>query len=349
MRGTVDAVTSDLTAADRPIPDDADLRLITELINNVSIPLANAAWNAQMSQAEAALRLVSMAERGLPLRLVADGDRTALWHLAQAGPAADIPAVPEPADIPAVPEPETPAAVDIPVAAGDPLAAPSAEFMTEPAASTPFESAIPLHAGAETAQSGESAPSGPETPAAEPEILSAPEPAIPAALAEPEAPAAPAEPELPVAPLGSAAATPQSLAPAPWAVHQIAGPAGEQLAITILQVTDPAPGPIEIGGAPLAPGYRAVLVRSRLANTGQVPYPAGADANLVLETDQRVLIGRAGPPPAGHPGFAPGVAPGETAEGWSLFAVPESTVLAGIKWCIRPDFPATIVGWPLPN
>jgi len=73
--------------------------LLAEIINNGAIGLPQAAWNARMSQAEAAARLVTMAERGLPLRLVAEGDRQLLWNIAQAGPATG--GVPQP---PAPPE-----------------------------------------------------------------------------------------------------------------------------------------------------------------------------------------------------------------------------------------------------
>ena len=71
----------------RPVPDTDDLRLLAQIIDHGVIGLPQAAWGARMSQAEAATRLVQMAERNLPLRLVAEGDRQALWRVAQAGPA----------------------------------------------------------------------------------------------------------------------------------------------------------------------------------------------------------------------------------------------------------------------
>ena len=40
-----------------------------------------------MSQSEAAARLVQMAERNMPLRLVVEGDRQLLWRITQAVPA----------------------------------------------------------------------------------------------------------------------------------------------------------------------------------------------------------------------------------------------------------------------
>ena len=50
---------------------------------------------------------------------------------------------------------------------------------------------------------------------------------------------------------------------------------------------------------------------------------------------------------ATHPAFPVGVTPGRTADGWSVFLIPSETVLAGIKWCIRPDMPQTILSWPI--
>jgi hypothetical protein len=57
---------------------------LAEIINNGSIGLPQAAWNARMSQSDAAARLVTMAERGMPLRLVVEGDQQLLWRIAQA-------------------------------------------------------------------------------------------------------------------------------------------------------------------------------------------------------------------------------------------------------------------------
>jgi hypothetical protein len=60
-----------------------------------------------------------------------------------------------------------------------------------------------------------------------------------------------------------------------------------------------------------------------------------------------VLLGRANIAVATHPAFPVGVTPGRTADGWSVFLIPSETVLAGIKWCIRPDMPQTILSWPI--
>ena len=123
VAGSVPDVTTPDLPAGRTIPDTDDLRLLAELINNDYIPLANAAWNARMSQQEAATRLVEMAERGLPLRLVADGDRQALWQIAQAGPATGAVApAPEAEPAPEAPPPAdaAPAVAAMPAVAAAP-------------------------------------------------------------------------------------------------------------------------------------------------------------------------------------------------------------------------------------
>ena len=127
----------------------------------------------------------------------------------------------------------------------------------------------------------------------------------------------------------------------------MAGPGGEQLAVTILDVLDPGDAVLTGAGYRMEPGQRAVLVNSSVANNGQVPYYPVGDLYLVLETPTRQLLGRAAIAVGSHPAYPVGVMPGQTARGWSVFLIPTDTVLAGIKWCIRPDLPQTILGWPI--
>jgi len=393
--------------ADRPIPDTDDLRLLAELINNAYIPLANAAWNARMSQAEAALRLVSMAERGLPLRLVADGDRQQLWHIAQSGPATSgvpltshqpapatgAPPVPGPAEA-SMSGPQPPVAVQLTTAPPVPVVAPPG--MPAPASSPtgaaatpgvpapvllPPASPVPPHeqAIAGAVPLGQPPFGQPEAPASGPVPAAEPAPDAPPVgspapdTAEPggapdagsawgpagssswarvdEAPAVPAEPPAP--PETAAPANPPSSAspvtpgPPRWEPQHVTGPGGEQLTVTVLAVLDPGDAVLTDAGYRMEPGQRAVLVHSSVQNAGQAHYYPVGDANLVLETDAHVLLGRANVAVATHPAFGVGVAPGRTADGWSVFLIPSETVLAGLKWCIRPDIPQTIVGWPI--
>ncbi len=156
MRVPSPSVTTPDSADARPVPDADDLRLLAEIINNGSIGLPQAAWNARMSQAEAAARFVTMAERGLPLRLAAEGDRQLLWRIAQAGPATSgVPiapaAVPVSAPVPVVapvPLPVEPPPVEsqpvqqIPVAPMAPPTAPAPDVLPPASAVPPHEQAI---------------------------------------------------------------------------------------------------------------------------------------------------------------------------------------------------------------
>ena len=179
LDGSVPDVTSPDLPAGRTIPDTDDLRLLAELINNEYIPLANAAWNAQMSQLEAATRLVEMAERGLPLRLVADGDRQQLWQIAQAGPATGAVGVPAAGS----------GAVGV-AAVGSGVAEPSAPAPApEVADAAPLAGGVaPAPAPTDTGSDGFGAP-----------IVPAPAPfsAEPPPAAAPSAPLAPAVPPAP--------------------------------------------------------------------------------------------------------------------------------------------------------
>ncbi len=136
------------------MPDTDDLRLLAEIINNGTIGLPQAAWNARMSQAEAADRFVTMAERGLPLRLVAEGDRQLLWQIAQAGPATGgfpVPAAAEPAPAAAEPAPAAAAPAPVPVPVEPPpvqqlpVVPPPPPPAPLPPAPLPPASAVPPH------------------------------------------------------------------------------------------------------------------------------------------------------------------------------------------------------------
>lgn len=469
---------------DRPIPDASDLRLLGELINNVSIPLVFAAHNAQMSQQEAAWRLVTMAEYGLPLRLVADGDRQALWHIAQQGPAGqatpaptpavaaapvgagaatdtppppttaapaapavEVPAAPtfpdapqlpplaataaaasaapppaQPAnerdmpaappippapDMPTAPEipeiPEAPEAADVAktpaVAVGPealaalqtpepsepaptpempepspvleaPEAPTAAEMLADPAAiaaTAPHDSdivasAIPTPEDAPEASVGTPADPAPDS-SAQPVAQDSEPVAAPAVAVGPEAltalqtpePSEPTPTEAPAAAAPEPSALPAAKQPEPPAPgggldlpEQIVnGPAGETLHISILEIVDNANEQLTAAGFTPPADHRAVLVHSKVANSSGVDYPLSGDLNLVLEDIQQQLLGRVGITLASHPPFPVGVGAGQTAAGWSVFFVPTATVVAGLKWCIRPDITSSIVSWTL--
>ena len=172
--------------AGRPVPDTDDLRILAELINNDYIGLPQAAWNARMSQREAAERLVTMAERGMPLRLVAEGDRQALWRIAQAGPATGGLAVPPSGPAPvagpsgAVPVvPPQSGALPVPRSEpAHPVAPPAPTGQSQPVVSVPQSSPAPL-SGPVGPQSLAHQSFPPPSPAPQAPLPQAPPPSVP--------------------------------------------------------------------------------------------------------------------------------------------------------------------------
>src|SRR5699024_9425249 len=121
---------------------------------------------------------------------------------------------------------------------------------------------------------------------------------------------------------------------------------GESLAVSVVQATDPADDVVQAGGASVPAGHRAVLLHTVVANTGPAYYAAPGDAHLVVETADRTLLGQSGIVLPGRDPFGNGIPPQQTANGWTLFFVPNVATLTGIKWCISPQHPQTIIGWP---
>ena len=240
------------------MPDTDDLRILAELINNVRIPLAQAAWNARMSTAEAAARLITMAERGMPLRLVAEGDRQTLWRIAQAGPATSgVPLPPGPRPTPRTPgpAPERPTysgAVPQPPgypAGPGPRPAPPAGYGPAPVAPAPDRLPGP---GGPAAGAGAPAPaSGPAYP---PPYPPGP-PAAPGRSWGPQPAPMPSGPGLPPGPPGSGG-IPVVLPPTPPV------PPHEQAIAGAVPLGGPPFGPPSPESTPPAPAPAALEVEA---------------------------------------------------------------------------------------
>lgn len=290
------------------MPDAVDLRIVDPIITHRVVPLLAAAQAAGISQTEAAIRMVAMAERGMPLRLVAEGDPNLLWQIGHAGPQG-APAQASDHDAPAQATTESPQQAHAEQDEGQ-----------QPALDQ--DAPQQAHAEQEAAVQEEAAPRGPVYQLS-PQVW-------PGTAAD--------------APTAAVEQRPQAL---DWGAQSVAGPSGEQLRVAILQVVDPANELVTAAGIQVPLGHRAVLIHSTVANDGPAYYPATGDTNLVVETADRTLLGQSGMSLPDHRRFGNGLPPHEVADGWTLFFVPQIATLTGIKWCIRPQFPETIVGWPI--
>jgi len=313
-----DRVTS--VPAGRPVPDAADLRLLVELARSGSIGLPQAAWQAGMMQVEAATRMVAMAEAGLPLRLVAEGDRSLLWQIVQRGPA-PFPAMNVVGNAGhTVPFGD---AAQLPAVSGSPDAPGAAAFSAESVWGIP---------GTASWTSRADQPAGAPVP---PPTARATESAAVAQSALATAQADPTE----VAPITAGPPVGRS--------QRTVGLSGEQLSVTVLQVIDPGNDILTSAGYRLDDGERAVLVHTALANAGPAEHDCMPDLYLFLVDAAGRTLPKAPVAVAGHPAHRVGVLSGAQADGWTIFLIDAATGLTGVRWSVRPDLIDRTLTWSL--
>lgn len=294
------------------MPDVADLRLLAEIINSGAVGLPQAAWNAGMSQSEAAARLVTMAERGMPLRLVAEGDRQLLWQIAQAGPAMPPPPVLLPPVLPALSDTAAPATGPI---------APVEMHRTEPP-QTDQASIWGVPGSSDWVR----------PPVQEPAVTPAVTPEPDGGAVEAPADDKPAEPTRRVLTSG-------------LPVQSVVGVFGEELDVGLQQILDPADEILTAVGYRIDTGERALLVQTSVGNRGPVAYESPADLYLdVVDAAGRVLR-KAAIAVAGYPAHTVGVPAHTLVSGWTVFLVPAGTEVAEVRWSDRPDVPDPTVSW----
>lgn len=269
--------------AGRPLPDAADLRLLSELARSSgSIGLPQAAWQAGMTQSEAAGRLVAMAAAGLPLRLVVEGDAARLWQTVQQGPARPAEAANPGYRI--VPPPEV------------------------PASSTSVWGIPGTASWTDRPRPGSNA-----DPAADPAADTA------------------------VAGASVRIGTPQSTT----------GLSGEQVTVTAAAVIDPGNELLTAAGYRLEPTERAILVRTTLSNAGPADHDTMPDLYLFLVDAAGATLAQAPVSVAGYFAHRVGVAPGATADGWTIFLIEATVTVTAVRWCVRPDLVDRTLSWSI--
>jgi DNA-binding Lrp family transcriptional regulator len=120
---------------------------------------------------------------------------------------------------------------------------------------------------------------------------------------------------------------------------------GEQLAIQLVELVDPADYLFTAAGYRLQEGERSVVVHTELANRGTVPFQTLPDLYLVLVTPDGQTISKAPVSLSSRPPHRIGVAPGETVGGHTVYVVPESIVIASVRWTPRPDEESRAITW----
>lgn len=262
-----------------------------------------------MTQSEAADRMVAMAEAGLPLRLVAEGDPSLLRQIVQRGPVRPFePANPGYRIVPPPSAPASPTSVwGIPG---------TASWTDRPRRVTDAD-----HPDLATAAAVPSATTRAE--------LSA----VAAGSAHADA--------------GPSVVTSPDASPRVGTALRSTGLSGEQVTVTAAQVIDPGNDVLTAAGYRLDPTERAVLVRTTLSNAGPADHDTMPDLYLFLVDAAGATLPKAPVTVAGHPAHRVGVAPGATADGWTIFLIETAATIAAVRWCVRPDLVDRTLTWSL--
>lgn len=320
------------------MPDAADLRLLGEIINHGAVGLPQAAWNAGMSQSEAAARLVTMAERGMPLRLVAEGDRQQLWHIAQAGPAVPNPPVfaPPPMGAPspaAFPTPTTgPLPTVSPAATTGPVPAPTPDPMPAPDTGPAAVWGVPGTSDWVRPTDDQPGDRAWSSEGSDPAGADDTPDTGPTDGGNPDSSAVTVEPTRRVLTSGQP-------------VQPVVGLFGEQLDVGLQQILDPADAILTAVGYRIDEGERALLVQTSVGNRGPVAYESLADLYLEVLDAGGTVLRKAAMAVAGYPAHTVGVPAHTLASGWTVFLVPVDTEVAQLRWSVRPDLPDRTVSW----
>jgi len=120
---------------------------------------------------------------------------------------------------------------------------------------------------------------------------------------------------------------------------------GEHLAIQLVEVVDPADYLFTAAGYRLQDGERSVVVHTELTNRGRVPFSSLPDQYLVLITPEGRAITKAPVSLSSRPPHRIGVAPGETAGGHTVYVLPDTVEVRGVRWSPRPDDEQRTLTW----
>lgn len=298
--------------------DPVDARLLAALAELGKVAVHELAAKVGMDPREVAYRLVALSGSGLPLLVGVESDPNGL-RAALAG-AWHRPAAPPP------PQP-LPPQQNIPSGAYQVQNVPSGRYPVQPQSGAHPVQGVP---------SGRSAPPVRQAP--------------------------PPRPPSPVDPVISTWGPPQTAswargdqrpAAAPQRPGRVGetlsaqGLEGEQLAIQLLEVQDPADFLFNAAGYRLEEGERAVVVHTEVTNRGTIPFVSLPDNFLELLTAEGKAITKAPVSLSSRPPHKIGVQPGETAGGHTVYVVGEQTRVVSIRWSPRPEPDERSLTWTL--
>lgn len=133
----------------------------------------------------------------------------------------------------------------------------------------------------------------------------------------------------------------------PGDVLNTVGLEGEQLAVQLLEVQDPADYLFSAAGYSLEEGERAIVVHTEITNKGTIPFASLPDNYLELLTADGTAIAKAPVSLTSRPPHKIGVRPGETSGGHTVYVVNESVRITAVRWSPRPEPDERSLTWSL--
>jgi DNA-binding Lrp family transcriptional regulator len=130
-------------------------------------------------------------------------------------------------------------------------------------------------------------------------------------------------------------------------VMETQGLEGEQLAVQLLEVQDPADFLFKAAGYRLDEGERAVVVHTEITNRGGIPFVSLPDNYLELITTDDKAIGKAPVSLTSRPPHKIGVQPGETLGGHTVYVLPDATRVVSVRWSPRPEPDERTLVWSI--
>ncbi|WP_091674243.1 AsnC family protein [Amycolatopsis marina] len=308
-----------------PVTDPADARLLAALAELGKAAVHELAARVGMDPREAAHRLVSLSASGLPLLVGVESDPQGLRAALAGGAAGPQVGQPQPSQQPPHGAPSGPYPVQ---------GTPSGQYQVAPAYGTPSGAHRPPFPPPSTAPNTPppatpqsrpfSAPAAPPPPPPDP-VLNTWGPPQTASWARGDQPPA------------GAPATAPAASGKPGDVLETRGLDGEQLAVQLLEVQDPADYLFGAAGYRLDQGERAVVVHTEITNRGNVPFASLPDNYLELLTADGRAITKAPVSLTSRPPHRIGVRPGETTGGHTVYVLPDSTHVTAVRWSPRPE------------
>lgn len=122
---------------------------------------------------------------------------------------------------------------------------------------------------------------------------------------------------------------------------------GEQLAIQLLEVQDPADFLFGAAGYRLEQGERAIVVHTEVTNEGKIAFASLPDNYLELITADGKAITKAPVSLTSRPPHKIGVGPGETSGGHTVYVVPEGLRITSVRWSPRPEPDERSLTWSI--